>query len=77
MDEFRRIKLGCELSEHITSMWMAEPEKIETLDFVMVMCQAISGQIVGAAKDLNDDPVRIANVIHEGTLKFIEKWKKQ
>jgi hypothetical protein len=75
MDDFRRIKLGCELSAHITSMWLAESDKIETIDFVMVMCQAISGQIVGAAKDLNDDPVRLAKVIHEGTLKFIEKIK--
>ena len=75
MDDFRKIMLGCELSEYITSRWLAEPDKIETIDFVMVMCQVISGQIVGAAKDLNENPVRLAKVIHEGTLKFIEKMK--
>ena len=75
MDDFRRIKLGGDLSAYITHMWLAESEKVELLDFEMVMCQAISCQIVGAAKDLKVDPVKLANAIHEGTLKFIEKWK--
>ena len=76
MDDFRRIKLGGELSEHITSIWLAEKD-IELLDFEMIICQAISCQIVGAAKDFKKDPTWLANVIHEGTLKFIEKWNKQ
>ena len=76
MDEFRKIKLGCELSEHITAMWMAE-KNIELLDFEMVICLAVSGQIVGAAKDFKVDPVWLANVIHEGTLKFVEKCNKE
>ena len=76
MDEFRRIKLGGDLSSYITSMWMAE-DKIELLDFEMVMIQALSAQIIGAAQELKVDPVKLANVIHKGTLRFIERMNKR
>ena len=73
MDDYRRIKLGCDLSEQLTAMWMAEGA--ELLDFEIILCHALSAQIVGAAQDYKMDPVKLANIIHTFTLKFIEKTK--
>ena len=73
MDDYRRIKLGCDLSAQLTAMWMADGA--ELLDFEMILCHALSAQIVGAAKDYKMDPVKLANSIHHFTLKFIEKTK--
>ena len=73
MDDFRRIELGCKLSAQLTAIWMAEGA--ELLDFEMIMCHALSAQIVGAAQEYKMDPVKLANIIHTFTLKFIEKTK--
>ena len=73
MDDYRRIKLGCDLSTQLTAMWMAEGA--ELLDFEMILCHALSAQIIGSAKDCGKDPVELANIIHYFTLKFIEKTK--
>ena len=73
MDDYRRIKLGCDLSAQLTAMWMVEGA--ELLDFEMILCHALSAQIIGAAKDCGKDPVELANIIHYFTLKFIEKTK--
>ena len=73
MDDYRRIKLGCDLSAQLTAMWMAEGA--ELLDFEMILCHVLSAQIVGAAHDYKMDPVKLANIIHHFTLKFIEKTK--
>ena len=73
MDDFRRIRLGCELTAQLTKLWMTENANL--LDFEMILCNALSAQIVGAAKDYKMDPVKLANIIHHFTLKFIEKMK--
>ena len=73
MDDYRRIKLGCDLSAQLTAMWMAEGAAL--LDFEMILRHALSAQIIGAAKDCGKDPVELANIIHHFILKFIEKTK--
>ena len=45
------------------------------LDFEMILCHALSAQSVGAAQEYKMDPVKLANIIHTFTLKFIEKTK--
>ena len=73
MDDYRRIKLGCDWSAQLTAMWMAEGA--ELLDFEMILCHALSAQIVCAAQEYKMDPVKLANIIHYFTLGFIEKTK--